>query len=90
MESLGASYGMRSTRTQDPSSHWQSRPNGPMVGQGGVGMPGGMIPPPMKGGGGMGGVFQPGGGPRSGPIFQNPRPTKGGGMVGSLQPIKKM
>lgn len=53
----------------------------PRVGQGGIGQPGGMIPPPRNGG-------TPGfPNPRpTGPNVPSPRPIKGGGMVGDLQP----
>ena len=49
--------------------------------QGGIGQPGGMIPPPRNGG-------TPGfPNPRpTGPNVPSPRPIKGGGMVGDLQP----
>ena len=64
-ENLGAAYGMRSTRKQDPTSHFQPRPNGPMT-------PGG---PNMQGPwpGLSGGTKGPGGGG-----FVGTMPTVGG------------
>lgn len=89
-ERLGAAYGIKAGKSQDPTQHYQSRPNGPMLRQpsptGSVGSPSGMVgnpgmvpsPRPIKGGG-TGGMLQPitPRPPRGGGIM-NPRPTPGG------------
>jgi hypothetical protein len=66
MESTGGAFGMRSTRKQDPSSHWQVRSNSSMK-----------MPPP---GGVVGGKSLPGQAKAAG-LVKAPPPMRGGGML---------